>query len=1032
MNRRKFLKDATQLGVGLSATRSILGQTTRRLGSDNIQNGNSAWKTEGDLPLKVLDDGWLIATDAENVGREKKWFQRPVPGAKAIRVPGILQEAFPGYHGVAWYWLEFTADANPFIHGRYLLDFSGVRYRAEIWLNDSYIGSHVGSQTPFSFDVTSIIRTGTGNRLAVRVLNPGKEKIDGVAPKETPHSNQAVDFTPGGGFDIGGIWQQVALVISPAVRVSELCVRPDWKTGAINVLMKVHNASDDRTRIRCHVSVSSAPEGGVLLLKTLDLEVPSGDSGFELRMMVKHYQLWDLENPFLYRVTARVESVSDGSIHETSVRCGFRDFRVVNGYFRLNGKRLFLRSTHTGNHCPYTQVIPPPGFADMLRLDLLYSKSVGFNTVRFIAGMPLPYQLDLCDEIGLLVYEESAASWMLQDSPQMKEQYESAVRGMILRDRNHACVAMWGMLNETNDGPVFREAVSDLALVRSLDPARLVMLSSGRWDGHLGTGSVSNPGSSEWECVWGDEAPRAGLSHSARTKDFPKADGVTAYDDEMGDIHFYPEEPQTDRVNNLLRTMGKNSKPIFISETGIGSMMDVFHEARYYEQAKVPADAEDYLLLKSMADKLTADWTRWGMDSVYPFAENLLHVSQAAMARHRLLVFNLIRSNPKFCGYNLTGMLDHGFTGEGLWRFWRDFKPGALDAVKDGWAPVRWCLFVNPTHTYLGRPVKLEAVLANEDVLSAGDYRAQFRVRGPGGVAWNHDSTFRVQQVTPGDDGPLALPVLDEEVVINGSAGAYHLIPYIERGAAPPETSWEFHLSDPASLPRLSQSLTLWGVAPSVQAWLEAHGASGAQFSSTAPGHRELILVGDVSSLNTTADHWKDLALRLARGSSVIFLSPNAFKRGNESTGWLPLATKGRAYSFYDWLYHKECVAKAHPIFDGLQSNAMLDWYYYDQMIPHYLFDGQETPDEVVAAAFATGYPVRGGYASGILIGSYQFGAGKFLINTFPILDHLDGHPVADRLLINMIRFAGTHEKDPLAALPSDFETLLKKIGYSQ
>ena len=168
---------------------------------------------------------------------------------------------------------------------------------------------------------------------------------------------------------------------------------------------------------------------------------------------------------------------------ENSVRLGFRDFRVERGYFRLNGKRIFLRSTHTGNHCPISQTLPPAGAPDFLRLDMLYAKASGFNTVRFISGMAHPYELDLCDEIGLLVYEESLAGWMLADSPKMKERFDFSVREMGLRDRNHPCIAMFGMLNETYDAPMFRAAVAALPIVRQADEDRLVLLSSGRWDG---------------------------------------------------------------------------------------------------------------------------------------------------------------------------------------------------------------------------------------------------------------------------------------------------------------------------------------------------------------------------------------------------------------------------------------------------------------------------------------------------------------------------------------------------------------------
>ena len=109
-----------------------------------------------------------------------------------------------------------------------------------------------------------------------------------------------------------------------------------------------------------------------------------------------------------------------------------------------------------------------------------------FNAIRFIAGVAKRYQLDLCDEIGLMVYEESYAGWCLADSPKMPERYDESVLGMVRRDRNHPSVTMWGLLNETPDGPVFRHAVGVLPALRALDDSRLVMLNSGRWDAQSG------------------------------------------------------------------------------------------------------------------------------------------------------------------------------------------------------------------------------------------------------------------------------------------------------------------------------------------------------------------------------------------------------------------------------------------------------------------------------------------------------------------------------------------------------------------
>ena len=140
-------------------------------------------------------------------------------------------------------------------------------------------------------------------------------------------------------------------------------------------------------------------------------------------------------------------------------------------------------------------------------------------------------------------------------------------------------------------------------------------------------------------------------------------------------------------------------------------------------------------------------------------------------------------------------------------------------------------------------------------------------------------------------------------------------------------------------------------------------------FGGSRPTNREVILVGDVSADSHPGD-WRELAARMATGSTVVFLSPKAFKKEKNSTAWLPLAKKGRAYEFSDMLYHKECVVKPHRMFGGLQGNGMLDWYYWGPMWPHFLFDGQDTPNEVFAAAFATGYSTPGGYASGVLLAS--------------------------------------------------------------
>jgi hypothetical protein len=1007
MHRRRFLQLAGRLGalMGVPGLEAVGQPSVRKKVAKSAHTLTTS-----------LDKGWLVAMDAKNVGHEAAWFRAAQPEAKATRVPSVLQETFPGYHGVAWYWLQFVPEPQPFVGGRYLLRFHAVDYLADVWLNSNHLGSHEGGQTPFVLDATDFIRPGASNTISLRVLNPDNERIDGILLGETPHGNKSVRFQNGSSYDFGGILLPVELLLTPAMRIDGLHLRPDWRTGQVDIECAVNNTSAQAHAGQVHFSISRTNMDQPQFADEAEFTIAPGSSNLTHRVRIRNHRLWALDDPCLYRLHARLHAMED---EDEAISCfGFRDFRVVNGYFQLNGRRIFVRSTHTGNHVPFGQVVPPAKAPDLLRRDLLNAKTSGFNMVRFISGLAYPYEISICDELGLLVYEETLASWLLEDSPRMKGLYENCIREMILRDRNHPSVVIWGMLNETKDGAVFREAVSALPLARSLDDSRLILLASGRFDGHLEIGSVSNPGSSEWEHTWGAEAPGAPVV----AMQYPSGTGC-------GDFHLYPTVPQTAEVNRMMRTLGQDSKPIFLSEYGIGSMMNVIHEARMYEQAGVPEDAEDFVLMRSMADRLQADWTRFAMEAAYPYPETLLKKSQEAMAHQRLLGFHLIRSNPKICGFNLTGMLDHAMTGEGVWRFWRDWKPGVFDAVCDGWAPVRWCLFAEPLHAYIGRPITLEAVLANEDVLAPGLYPAEFKVWGPSGIAWQRQLSVSIPISTPAQDGPLAIPVLKEEVVLQGPAGVYELIPSMQR-AAPPETGWKFHLSDPNSLPTVKQAVTTWHVPRNVELWLAVHGVQIVPFDTAPHGGRELILVGNVSEQPASSGDWRQIATRMAAGSTIVFLSPQAFQREKDAAFWLPLAKKGRVFPFSDFLYHKECVAKPHPVFAGLQGEGILDWDYYGAVWPHYLFDGQDTPSEVIAAAFAAGYSTAGGYASGVLMGSYKFGDGRFVVNSFPILEHIDSHPVADRLLLNFIQYYATTVQTPAVALPANFNQQLKGIGY--
>lgn len=964
----------------------------------------------------TLSKGWSICKDDADEGKQQGWYRSVHSGAVPIRVPSILQEAYPRFHGAVWYWTTFRAPANSAPGGRTLLLFHAVDYYGEVWLNGAEIGSHEGGETPFTLDATKAIRPGEENLLAVRVLNPPTKGIDGFRLKETPHGNKVEPYVTGNRYDYGGMVEPVELLLIPALHIVDVYVQPDWQPGTVRVRVSASNHSSSASKAMLSLTIAGGPVMQPEVSDSLPLLLPSGDSVHEHELRVENHQLWDIEDPCLYELSARLSGERAETGDCVTTRFGFRDFRLKDGFFHLNGRKIFVKCTHTGNHAPYSQITPPPGAPDMLRMDLIYAKASGFNMVRFISGMAHPYQLDLCDSLGLMVYEESLASWLLEDSPEMHTRFENSVQEMVLRDRNHASLVMWGLLNETGDGPVFREAVGTLPVVRGLDPDRLVLLSSGRFDGHLEIGSACNPGETSWEYVWGNEGPNAGQTKMQ----YPSGQGT-------GDFHFYPAVPESAETKHFLRTLGQGEKPVFLSEYGIGSMMHVLYECRRYEQAGVRADAEDNVLMHSMAAQLVEDWQRWGMESAYPFPEMLLEESERAMALHRQEGFDLIRSNPQIAGFNLTGMLDHGMTGEGVWRFWREWKPGAFDAMRDGWSPVRWCLFAEPSHVYDGEPVQFEAVLANEGAIPPGSYDAEFRATGPEGVIlWSHKGSINIADCTT-----FAVPVVSEKVELSGAAGTYRFIPSIPDGIATLFRAQAVHVTSRKELPRLDGlSLTGWGLSPEVIRFLEERGAALRDFSSGESAQRECILI-EVPGAGATAQQWSDLARRIAQGGFAFFLSPAAFSSGSNSTRWYPASRKGRIYELHDWLYHKECVAKPSPFFGGLQAEGLLRWAYFGPTLPKMLFDGFEfEAADVHAAAFATGYSVRGGYASGVLLAGVPLGAGVAVVNSFAIADNV-GFPVADRMLVNAVRYGCRQAQGSKTTLPTNFNSQLSQMGYT-
>lgn len=984
-----------------------------------------------------LSGAWKLACDAGNIGKDARWYEQPPEEeAKPAPVPGIIQQVFPGYHGVAWYWTRFGVSLASNPDSRYFMRFNEVDYHAEIWLNGTCIGSNEGAEFAFECNAGSALKFAGENLLVVRVINPVDEPIDNFVLETTPHRFKLdTNYGPGSLYNFGGITKGVELIAVDPVRIVDVHAIADLSKSAIKAIVTVENEREGDLPARIKTYVSRRNQRTDLTDAALQVRLDKGKSVHELSLHIDQPCLWDIDNPQLYNVDVMLSFELDNRPGEQryGVSTGFKEFRVENGYFMLNGRRIFLRSGLTCNQFPIGQQVPHS--PELLRKELMIAKACGYNMIRFIAGGAYPEQLDFCDEIGLLVYEESYASWYLSDSERMGELYDRSMLGIIKRDRNHPSVAIWGLLNETREGAVFRHAVNCLGKIRELDQTRLVLLNSGRWDGNTTIGSASNPGSREWEHVWRGETPESLLEHPQESKRY--AERITALlnnraeadlwatlfvNEETtltpGDAHLYFDIPHSREDMRKLRTIGRGAKPVFLSEYGMSSHLDVIRGHRMYEQVNAGVESDDQKLFRLQEENLMEDWAKFGLDEVYAFPRDLFADSYRQYNSMRLMSFNLVRSNPQISGFSMTSYVDEVISGSGFVTNFRELKPGIADVLTDGWSPLRWCLFVDSMNGYRGSKFTFEAVLANDNALKPGSYPVQFKISGPKGVIWEKSAHVVIREYRHDTDSPLAVEVLCEEVQLDVEAGKYEFAAYMLQGGAPAGGRTEFFVSEPGRS-GLEEEITWLGIGEKTEDWLSAQGINGSDLSVNhgGPDKRKVILVGapateegDLSAIDRMID-------RIAAGGCAIFLSYEALKKLSTVADKLKIPEKGKIKKFYDGFYHKEGIAKAHPVFDGLQSKGIMDWKYYGELIPHHAFDPRVAPDDTAAVAIAIGYcdsesgKDATGYSSGALFAGYRFGQGYFYINTFPVLENLGLHPAADRLLLNMIHYAAAKSR---------------------
>ena len=349
------------------------------------------------------------------------------------------------YQGPSWYRSNIEIQ-NPYQKGRTLLHFEGAGQKSEVYVYTTKVGEHVGGYDEWTVDITDAVA-------AFKKTDIYQKQFKGKIPVSIRTDNSRdLEMIPSDLSDFnvyGGIYRYLNLVYVPAISVDKLFAKAETDAGGtrgqLNVKTRFYNPDGLKEG---KLLLKLIDPSGKLVKKTeLSLNDLSGDQEC-WNTAVSKPRLWSTDFPQLY--TVEYELKSGGNTFKGTEKIGFRNFEFVEkGPFKLNGKRLLLRGTHRHeDHAGVAAAMTQ----EMVRHEMLMMKEMGVNFIRLAHYQQSRNVLDLCDSLGIVVWEEIPWCRGGLGGEVYKEQARRMLTNMIEQHYNHASVMIWGLGNE-NDWP---------------------------------------------------------------------------------------------------------------------------------------------------------------------------------------------------------------------------------------------------------------------------------------------------------------------------------------------------------------------------------------------------------------------------------------------------------------------------------------------------------------------------------------------------------------------------------------------------
>ncbi len=428
---------------------------------------------------------WRFAFDDDDVGLDRDWLGRDEAFDRTIAVPFPPESRASGIgdpapHQVVWYRRTFRV-APEDRRGRLLLHFGAVDYAADVWVNGQLVVRHQGGHTPFSADVTNVLREGDAEQTVV--VRAEDHPTDLAQPRgkqdwePQPHRIWYHRTT--------GIWQPVWLEPVSAIHVAELRWTPDLDRGLLGVQVRFNAPPPRPLRLRLRLSLRGLPlEEDVWTVERTETRREVAIEPGRVTMGRERF-LWSPRHPNLLDAELALLDGEGGELlDDVRSYVGLRSCGIANGRFLLNGRPFYPRLVLAQNYWPESLLAAPSAAA--LRREAELVKELGFNGVRIHQKVEDPRFLYWCDRLGLLVWGEMANAYVF--STTAVERLTREWLEVLRRDYNHPCIVTWMPLNESWGVPTLERDPAQRAFVRglynlskALDPTRPVIGNDG-WE----------------------------------------------------------------------------------------------------------------------------------------------------------------------------------------------------------------------------------------------------------------------------------------------------------------------------------------------------------------------------------------------------------------------------------------------------------------------------------------------------------------------------------------------------------------------